>query len=75
MRIGQTGGAMLATTAARPCAAEIAVFLAHRPRVRVLDLVVYTQKRLLHVLPRHGGRGAGLAPNTLACGASGEALL
>ena len=75
MHIGQTGGAMLATTAARPCAAEIAVFLAHGPRVRVLDLVVYTQKRLLLVLIGNSGRGAGLAPNAPTCGASGEAIL
>ena len=57
--------AMLPATAARPLAADVAIFLADHPDVSILGLVVCTQKRLLFILLSHAVRCAKLAPNGL----------
>ena len=58
--------AVLTPTSARPPPADVAVFSAGCPSVRVLDLVVCAQEHLLVILLIHDACGTGPAPNSFA---------
>ena len=75
LHVSLTCIAMLMFTTTRPLAADVAIFLASRPLVTVLGLMICSQKRLLVILLNREAYGTGLAPNGLARGAFGKTLL